>query len=247
MAQRLSRSLNSYDETKKAAAKFASQHGLYLERGSRSIPSVEAMKTIAFEIAEQLTWKNDDTLPNHVIFQTPDWYIQAVSGGLGPLGVQKGFYELFQMGLVEKTPAMAIIQVEGCAPMVHAWKSNQKSAEPIHAPKTRISTLATGDPGRTYNLLRQQMIEKKQGVFESVVDEEAFRAMHLLARLEGISVEPAAAVAFAGLIKLVHSGTIKHSDTVVINCSGHTLPVEKAVLDQSSQNLFKSDQPVSIW
>ncbi|HEX7973641.1 MAG TPA: pyridoxal-phosphate dependent enzyme [Anaerolineales bacterium] len=44
----------SYDQAKQVAAEFARQRGLYLERGSRSIPSVEAMKTIAFEAAEQL-------------------------------------------------------------------------------------------------------------------------------------------------------------------------------------------------
>jgi threonine synthase len=45
----------SYDQAKQVAAEFARQRGLYLERGSRSIPPVEAMKTIAFEICEQLT------------------------------------------------------------------------------------------------------------------------------------------------------------------------------------------------
>ncbi len=39
----------SYDQAKQLAAEFARQRGLYLERGSRSIPSVEAMKTISFE------------------------------------------------------------------------------------------------------------------------------------------------------------------------------------------------------
>ena len=47
----------SYDQTKKVAQEFASkrQKGSYLERGVRSIPALEAMKTVAFEISEQLT------------------------------------------------------------------------------------------------------------------------------------------------------------------------------------------------
>ncbi len=40
----------SYDQAKKVAAEYARQRNLYLERGARSIPSVEAMKTIAFEV-----------------------------------------------------------------------------------------------------------------------------------------------------------------------------------------------------
>jgi len=43
-------------------------------------------------------------------------------------------------------------------------------------------------------------------------------------------VEPAAAVAFAGLEKLLKAGTIQPNETVVVNCTGHTFPVEKHVL-----------------
>lgn len=232
----------TYDQTKKVAAEFARQRGLYLERGARSIPSVEGMKTIAFEVSEQLGRESTSTDPLGLPFKAPDWYFQAVSGGLGPLGVQKGFSELLRMGLIAKTPALAIIQVEGCAPMVRAWNNRQETAEPVLSPSTHIATLSTGDPGRTYSLLRQRMLQPllqpllqpqphgDPGVFESVSDEEAFRAMHILAKLEGLSVEPAAAVAVAGVIKLVRAGKIKPSDTVVINCSGHTLPVEPAIL-----------------
>ena len=67
-------------------------------------------------------------------------------------------------------------------------------------------------------------------MFESVTDEEAFRAMHVLAKMEGISAEPAAAAGFAGLFKLIHAGVIKPTDTVVVNCTGHTMPAEPLVL-----------------
>ena len=39
-------------------------------------------------------------------------------------------------------------------------------------------------------------------------------------------VEPAAAVAFAGTIKLAQGGVLKPEDRIVINCSGHTVPIE---------------------
>ncbi|HEY9527932.1 MAG TPA: pyridoxal-phosphate dependent enzyme, partial [Anaerolineales bacterium] len=188
-----------------------------------------AMKTIAFEIAEQLTMQqgpppgSNQTTPK---WRTPDWYIQAVSGGMGPLGVYKGFRELQQLGMIDRIPAIAPIQADGCAPMVDSWKKGLEQAEPVLSPKTRIETLATGDPGRTYVMLRKQ-VNETHGVFESVSDEDAFRAMHVLAKMEGISAEPAAAVAFAGLFKLVRAGIVKPTDTVVVNCTGHTLPAEQ--------------------
>lgn len=227
----------SYDQAKQLAAEFARQRGLYLERGSRSIPSVEAMKTIAYEIVEQLTEifgppVQNPAAPNGVIWRAPDWYIQAVSGGLGPHGVQKGFLELKQMGLIDKVPAFASIQTEGCAPMVHAWKQGLEVAEPIRSPRTHITTLSTGDPGRTYTLLRERMLQTSGGLFESVTDEEAYRTIHIIAKMEGLSVEPATAVAFAGLIKMVRMGAIKSTDLVVVNCSGHTMPIEKMILGE---------------
>lgn len=245
----------TYDQAKKLAAEFARQRGYYLERGPRTIPSVEGMKTIAYEIAEQLS-AMEMALPgaqpsstngnNHTgqrqeearraPWRVPDWYFQAVSGGLGPLGVQKGFQELMAMGLTDRMPGMAIIQAEGCSPMVKAWEQGLEVAEPVLDPRTHIATLATGDPGRTYTLLRQRIQQAQraaqggEGLFAAVSDEETFRTIHILAKMEGISVEPAAAVAFAGLIRLVRAGKIKPSDVVVVNCTGHTLPVETSIL-----------------
>jgi threonine synthase len=230
----------SYDQAKQVAAEFARHRGLYLERGSRSIPSVEGMKTIAFESAEQLAWlratggnsgKTSSGGAKRTPLQAPDWYFQAVSGGLGPLGVLKGFTELSRMGLTGRIPAIAGIQTEGCAPMAHAWKQGLDVAEPVQSPRTHIATLSTGDPGRTYSLLRKGM-QISGGGFESVTDEETFRTLHILAKLEGVSVEPAAAVAFAGLIKLARQGKISPDEVVVVNCSGHTVPVERIILGE---------------
>jgi threonine synthase len=219
----------SYDEAKKVAAEFARQRGLYQDMGARNVTAVEAMKTIAFEVAEQLTMHQGSapgSTKENPKWRTPDWYIQAISGGMGPLGVYKGFHELKDLGLIDRIPAIVPIQVDGCAPMVLSWKKGLEKAEPVLSPKTRIETLATGDPGRTYVMLRSQ-VNETGGVFESVSDEEAFRAMHVLAKMEGISAEPAAGVAFAGLFKLVRAGIIKPTDTVVVNCTGHTLPAEQ--------------------
>ncbi|MFN8382244.1 MAG: pyridoxal-phosphate dependent enzyme [Anaerolineales bacterium] len=217
----------SYDQCKQVASEFARQRRLYQDMGARTITSIEAMKTIAFEIAEQLTAIQGPG--ENSPWRTPDWYVQAISGGMGPLGVYKGFREMKQMGWVDRIPSFGPIQAEGCAPMVNSWKKGLDKAEPVKSPKTRIETLATGDPGRSYEFLREH-VNSTNGAFESVTDEEAFRAMHVLAKMEGISAEPAAAAAFAGLFKLIRAGVIKPSDTVVVNCTGHTMPAEPGIL-----------------
>jgi threonine synthase len=236
----------SYDQAKQVAAEFSRQRNLYLDTGARTITSIEAMKTIAFEIAEQLTsllGQTAKTNGNHrPIWRSPDWYIQSVSGGMGPLGVYKGFSELKKMNYIDHLPAIAAIQAEGCAPMVQAWKERAENATPVKSPRTHIETLATGDPGRSYNLLAKR-VNETHGIFESVSDQEAFQAIHLIAKMEGISAEPAAAVAFAGLFKLVRAGIVKPTDVVVVNCTGHTMPTEPFVLgDNWSRNVVMPSQ-----
>ncbi len=130
----------NYDQTKQIASQFAQRRNLFLDRGASSIPSRESMKTIAYEIVEQLGWR------------TPDWYIQAVSGGMGPLGVYQGFKELYSMGLISHIPKLAVIQAEGCSPMVQAFKAGKDVAEAVIS-NTRIIILATGDPGKSYTYL----------------------------------------------------------------------------------------------
>lgn len=224
----------TYDETKLLAEQFAQERGIHLDLGSRSIACIEAMKTIAYEVCEQLGDLSQLSFAGSVSstphWRAPDWYFQSVSGGMGPLGVIKGFTELHQMSLTTSVPKMGVIQVAGCDPMVSAWQTGTSVAEPVDSPQTLIATLATGNPGRTYTELFERMKAQNGGAFERVSDEEAFRAMHLLAKMEGISVEPAAAVAFAGLIRLIRNGVVHSDEVVVVNCTGHTMPIESHVL-----------------
>jgi threonine synthase len=210
----------TYDEAKAAAADFAKTQGLFLDKGVKTFAGVESMKTLAFEVAEQLGW------------QAPDWYIQGVSGGMGPVGVAKGFAELWELGLIDKVPALGLMQSAGCAPMVQAFRRGQPQATPVTHPQTRIATLATGDPGIAYELL-YGLVTHYGGDMEAATDEEAYAMTKLLARTEGISVEPATAVAFAALAKLVARGGIDPTATVVINGTGHTYPVEAHIVAES--------------
>ncbi len=227
----------TYDQAKKVAADFAARRKIHFDKGAKAIPGKESMKTVAFEIAEELANLNSHPLQRGKLgegkaWKAPDWYIQAVSGGIGPLGVQKGFEELYKMGLIDRVPKIGVVQVAGCSPMVQAFAAGKPKADPV-VPETRITVLSTGDPGLCYDLLYQAS-QKYGGYMLAVTDEEAFDAMRLLARTEGYSVEPATAVAFAGLDKLIQQGIIKPYETVVVNCSGHTFPVEKHIMDEEN-------------
>lgn len=222
----------TYDQTKEVAADFAARRNIYLDGGAKAIPGKESMKTIAFEIAEQFGW------------QAPDWYIQAVSGGIGPLGVMKGFIELHEAGLIERVPKLGIVQVAGCAPMVRAWERGLAHAEPVQ-PDTLVTVLATGKPGLAYDVLKQ-MTDQYGGAMVAVSDGDAFRAMRRVARTEGFSMEPAASVAFAGLEQLLAAGHIQPGERVLVNCSGHTFSAEKHALEDRYVFQLQIENPLQV-
>ena len=173
----------TYDQAKQLAATFAEHRGLFLDRGLRSISARESMKTLAYEVSEQLAQlARRKTQSAQPLFRAPDWYIQAVSGGMGPIGAHKGFAELKRMGFIDKLPKIGVIQPEGCAPMSRAFKAGKDKVDVVSNPQTHIHTLATGDPGAAYGLLRAIILDAGSGgAMEMVSDEEAFRAMHVMA------------------------------------------------------------------
>ncbi|MFC1976146.1 pyridoxal-phosphate dependent enzyme [Chloroflexota bacterium] len=229
----------TYDQAKKVSADFAARRNIHCDKGAKAIPGKESMKTVAYEIAAELAVCLDGNGP----WKAPDWYLQAVSGGIGPLGVQKGFEELYKMGLIDRVPKIGVLQVTGCSPMVQAFAAGKSKANSV-VPETRITVLSTGDPGMGYELLYQAN-QTYGGYMLSVSDEEAFNAMRLLAKTEGYSVEPATSVAFAGLDKMVEQGIIKSDEVVVVNCSGHTFPVEKHIMDEESVVDVRLAQPAA--
>jgi threonine synthase len=160
------------------------------------------------------------------------------------------------MGLIRKIPKLAIIQTSGCAPMVNSFHKGLETAEIVRNPSSIINVLATGNPGPAYPYLRN-IVLKYGGAFVKVDDQASFRAMRVMAQLEGLSMEPAAAVACAGLIKMVQEQIIGPAETVVVNASGHTFPVEKQILENEivsshirvqnlDQHVVESAEPAAI-
>ncbi len=239
----------TYDQAKQVAAEFAANKNIFLDRGIKAIAAKEGMKTLAFEIAEQLgaIHGGGDPLATNSKhpWRTPDWFLQAVSGGLGPIGVMKGFEELNRIGYVEQMPKLGCFQVAGCAPMATAFHQNSAVPFNVDHPVTDIATLATGVPGEAYEVLRNY-IQLYGGTIDSVTDSEAFRALKVAAQMDGFSVEPATAVTFAGLFNLIRQGKIKPDEVVVVNCSGHTFPVEKHIVgEQFTRDMSLDSQQTS--
>ena len=95
--------------------------------------AVEGIKTIAYEIAEQLNW------------ETPDAVVSPVASGALFAKLAQGFVELGELGLVvDRPPRMYGAQPGGCPPVAAAWADERPPSRVT--PNTIARSLAVGDP-----------------------------------------------------------------------------------------------------
>jgi len=168
---------------------------------------VEGKKTVSFEIAEQLN------------FNPTDWVVVSVGDGCTVGGVYKGFYELHKLGLIKQIPRILGVQSTGCEPFVIAAKNKEPLKECEE--NTIADSIAVGIPRNPIKALRA--IEKSNGAWISVPDEDILKAMALLGKKEGVFGEPAGVTSLAGLIKALETGVIKKEESVTIIVTGNGL------------------------
>ena len=167
----------------------------------------EGSKTLAFEVAEQLGW----TAPDHVVV--------PVASGSQLTKIDKGFRELWQVGLLDEPPAVRIsgAQAAGCSPVATAFAEGVDHIRPVK-PHTIAKSLAIGNPADGPYAL--ECVRESRGSFGSVTDEEIVEGIRLLARTEGIFAETAGGVTIATLAKLAASGVVRSDECVVAYVTG---------------------------
>jgi threonine synthase len=176
---------------------------------------LEGQKSIMFEVMQQLRW------------QAPDWII-APGGNLGNSSAfGKGLRELYDLGLIDRMPRLAIIQAEGADPLYNAYRNNFETYQPIHA-ETVATAIKIGNPVNYTKAVRT--LKWTNGVVEMVTDQEIMDAKALI-DAQGIGCEPASACSLAGARKLVDAGIIQPNETVVGVLTGHVLKDPDAVVN----------------
>ena len=84
-------------------------------------------------------------------------------------------------------------------------------------------------------------IYDSNGYSETVTDEEILDAQKLLARTEGVGVEPASAASIAGLKKLVEQGVIDKGETITCVVTGHLLKDPNTAIDATQPTQVDAD------
>lgn len=176
---------------------------------------LEGQKTAAFEIVDELG-------------EVPDYVLVPVGNAGNISAIWKGFKELYTFGYADRLPKVIGVQAEGAAPLAKAWARGLARPLFVDEPRTVASAIRIGRPVNWPKAMRA--VEESNGFFVSVSDEEILDAMRLLARHEGVGVEPAGSAALAGLRRCTDEGKVDEGDLVVLVATGHALKDPDAMI-----------------
>ena len=150
---------------------------------SLNLYRIEGQKTASFEICDCLK-------------DAPDFQVMPVGNAGNITAYWKGYKQYHKEGISKKLPKMLGFQAEGAAPIVRGY--------PIKDPETIATAIRIGNPASWKQA--EEARDESGGLIDMVSDEEILDAYKIIAKRDGIFVEPASAASIAGLIKLSQRG-----------------------------------------
>lgn len=157
---------------------------------------LEGQKTAAFEICEALEGR------------APDFHFIPVGNAGNIYAYWKGYQEYFQLKKADRLPKMMGFQAAGAAPIVED--------RVVTKPETIATAIRIGNPANWKKALAAR--DESGGLIDKVSDEEILEAYQILAKRDGIFVEPASATSLAGILKMKKQGCFKDrgGETVIV-------------------------------
>lgn len=200
---------------------------IYLANSMNSL-RIEGQKTVGIEVAQQLGWN------------LPDWFI-IPGGNLGNVSaLGAGLKMLYELGVVNSLPRIAVAQAEAANPLYLSYKKNFAEFTAITAQETAASAIRIGNPVSVKKAITT--LKEFGGVVEQASEAELADAAALGDRA-GLLVDPHTGVALAALQKLKQQGTIKANDSVAVISTAHGLKFadfKVAYHKESSQTKLKN-------
>jgi threonine synthase len=179
----------------------------WLDRNTGANPvTLEAKKTVAFEIWEQL---------GRVV---PDVVVAPVGDGPTLVALDKGFDELVRCGVAPRRPRLVGVQAEHCQPLVRAWQGRTAGSAELDPAATAADGIAVLRPAIGDAVL--DAVRRDDGAMVAVSEDALADAVGTLARRAGVGAEPAGASALAGLQAALAEGLVDRSETAVLLVTG---------------------------
>jgi len=201
----------TFDQALDIVRRIAESHPVTLVNSVNPF-RLEGQKTGAFEVVDQLG-------------RAPDYHLIPVGNAGNITAYWRGYREYHRDGKIDSLPRMVGFQAAGAAPMYEN--------RIIEEPRTVATAIKIGNPASWGPAL--EAVKDSRGWIDIVTDEEILRAYRMLAREEGIFMEPASAATVAGLVKIVKAGRIESGSTLVLTLTGHGLKDPDTALESASR------------
>ena len=172
---------------------------------------IQGQKTGAFEVCDSLG-------------DAPDMHFLPVGNAGNITSYWMGYNEYRDQGTSSGLPIMMGWQAEGAAPIVEG--------RVVERPETIATAIRIGNPASWKMAVKAS--EESSGHIGTVSDDEILDAHRMLARTEGLFVEPASAAGIAGIVKSRARGKIPDGSTVVVTVTGHGLKDPAIAIENSN-------------
>jgi threonine synthase len=195
----------TYDDAFDLSVKATEEFGWYNRNTAFNPLTIEGKKTVSFEIFGQF----GQLLPDRIFVPVGDGVIIS--------GVYKGFEDLLNLGIIDKTPVIVAVQANGSDNLT---RNINKDMFESRNSQTLADSISVDIPRNFY--MAQDYLTKYNGEWITVSDEEILKASATLSRKSGLFAEPAAAAAFAGLSKYKENDKLEpgSSNLVLLTGSG---------------------------
>jgi threonine synthase len=160
--------------------------------------AVEGYKTLAYEIAEAMAW------------DVPDWCVLPVCYGDALAAIGRGFEDMVALGWTTRVPRLVAAEVSGSLGAALAAGDDRLPAMRLNTPSLATSI---GAAQGTFQAL--QALRASAGRAVTVPDAAMLHWQDLLARHEGLWLEPSAAAALAAIATLATEGAVQPHHRVV--------------------------------
>lgn len=206
MGAKLTKVPGTREDTTKAA-EAAAQQDFYASH-NWSPWFVHGVKTLAFELWEQLGW------------QAPSSVVVPVGNGSLVLGLAQGFTDLLMAGQIQRMPRIYAVQSESCAPLARAYEAGLEQPIQVEKRPTMAEGIASALPVKGDAILR--VVRSSGGCIITVNEEEILQGLKSLAQV-GFYVEPTSAVVPAAVLKLRRQGVLAADEIPVMELTGSGL------------------------
>jgi threonine synthase len=199
-----------YDDCYELSLRATDRFGWYNRNTAYNPWTTEGKKTAAWELACQC------------MFDVPDFVLVPTGDGCILSGVHKGFYDLVQLGWLDRVPRLVAVQPEGSAAITRAFTQGADgSTASVPDASSLADSLVVDAPRNAVRAIRD--LHASNGLCVTVSEDDLRSAIPEVAAATGVFVEPGAAAAWAGLKAARRGGLIGTDARVALLLTGNGL------------------------